>query len=427
MILALSRASLQNEVATNDTGFSVDLVHRYSIKSPFYNSSYTPDDQIRTAIQRSISRAQYLQHAIASRQIVTPSSYDSNIIASQTEYLMTIKVGTPATSILAIADTGSDLFWTNCLPCKDCYKQNTPLFNPRSSTTYRDLSCSDDFCSDASNDCENNQCHYNANYGDGSTSSGTLAKETFTFDTSDGKTVGVNNIVFGCAHQSDGNFLANMAGIVGLGDGSISLVSQLGSSVGKRFSYCLVPYSATNTSSKLNFGSNALFSNPNVQTTNLISGVSDTYYTVNLANIRLGDQEIELSVDNIIIDSGTTLNFLALDTVDQIAEQLEKTIPLPTINDPQLQLCYEASDLKKVVSKLPDFVYTLGTATVTLGPTNYLVEFDGKMCLAMIGSGQGNDGSVIQILGNIAQQDFHVGFDLDKRKVYFAPTDCTKP
>ncbi|KAJ4746335.1 Eukaryotic aspartyl protease family protein [Rhynchospora pubera] len=411
-------------MATNDTGFSVDLVHRDSIKSPFYNSSYTPDDQIRTAIQRSISRAQYLQDVIASTQIETPSSYDSNIIASQVEYLMTVKVGTPATSILAVADTGSDLFWTNCEPCKDCYKQNTPLFNPNSSTTYRDLSCSDDFCSAAGSNCEKNQCHYNVNYGDGSTSSGTLAKETFTFDTSNGKAVGVDNIVFGCAHQSDGNFEPNMAGIVGLGTGSTSLVSQLGSSVGKRFSYCLVPYSAKNTSSKLNFGSNALFSNPNVQTTNLISGVSDTYYTVNLANIRLGNQDIQLSVNNIIIDSGTTLNLLYYDTVDQIAALLEKEIPLPTVNDSQLQLCYKASDLKKVA--LPDIVYTLGTATVTLGSTNYFVEFDGKMCLAMIGIGQSSDGSIVQILGNVAQQDFHVGFDLDKGKVYFAPTDCTK-
>ena len=30
----------------------------------------------------------------------------------------------------------------------------------------------------------------------------------------------------------------------------------------------------------------------------------------------------------------------------------------------------------------------------------------------------------VSVLGNIAQQNMHVGYDLDKRTVTFAPADC---
>lgn len=426
LILAFSRASLQNQVTTENASFSVDLVHRNSIKSPFHNPSHTLDHQMRSAIHHSISRSHHLQRVIASRQNITPSSYDLNVTANLFEYLMTIKVGTPSRTILAIADTGSDLVWTNCKPCNSCYKQTAPLFDPRSSSSYLDLSCNSDFCSDFSTDCENNQCHYSTQYGDGSTSSGALAQETFTFDTSDGRTVGIRNIVFGCAHQSKGTFQPNMTGIVGLGGGSISLVSQLGSSVGNRFSYCLVPYSATNMSSKLSFGSNALFSDPNVQSTNLISGLSDTYYTISLSNITIGDQDIEVNFNDIIVDSGTTLNLLYSGTVDQIVAQLEKLIPLPRVHDPDLQLCYNASDVQRRNIVFPDIVYTFGTATFTLGPRNSFITFNETVCLAMVGVRPSADGSVVQIVGNIAQQDLHVGYDLGKKKFYFAPSNCTE-
>ncbi|KAM0854915.1 hypothetical protein ACQ4PT_050117 [Festuca glaucescens] len=46
---------------------------------------------------------------------------------------------------------------------------------------------------------------------------------------------------------------------------------------------------------------------------------------------------------------------------------------------------------------------------------------EGTMCLAMAAAAQQNP---VSILGNIAQQNMHVGYDLDKRTVTFAPADC---
>ena len=46
----------------------------------------------------------------------------------------------------------------------------------------------------------------------------------------------------------------------------------------------------------------------------------------------------------------------------------------------------------------------------------------GTVCLAM--SAVTDDGPAVATIGSIAQQGFHVGFDLDKRAITFAAADC---
>jgi hypothetical protein len=46
------------------------------------------------------------------------------------EFLTQIALGTPNQSFTAIVDTGSDLVWTQCLPCESCFPQTGPEFNP---------------------------------------------------------------------------------------------------------------------------------------------------------------------------------------------------------------------------------------------------------------------------------------------------------
>ncbi|KAF5951252.1 hypothetical protein HYC85_009196 [Camellia sinensis] len=114
-IIFLSMFSL---IEANNFGFSVDLIHRDSPDSPFYNSSLTHFDRVIKALRRSHSRVNYFTSASMS-----PQSASSEVIPSDGSYLMKITVGTPPFNILAIADTGSDLTWTQCLPCRNCYKQ----------------------------------------------------------------------------------------------------------------------------------------------------------------------------------------------------------------------------------------------------------------------------------------------------------------
>ena len=86
-----------------------------------------------------------------------------------------------------------------------------------------------------------------------------------------------------CGHDNVGNFDDKGSDIVGIGGGVVSLVSQLSSSIGGKFSYCLVPLTSRDkNSSKLNFGSDAVVSGPGTVSTPLVPKILDTFYFLTL-------------------------------------------------------------------------------------------------------------------------------------------------
>ncbi|CAN0829692.1 Aspartic proteinase CDR1 [Linum grandiflorum] len=341
LISAINTASFVN---ARSNGFSIDLMHRDSSDSPFYNPRETPSERIGNAIRRTMSRV----NRFTSRNYSELSSPIAPLIANDGEYLMNISLGSPPFPVLAIADTGSDIIWTQCQPCTDCYKQDAPIFDPKLSSTYRP--------------------------------------------------VPFPRMIFGCGHDNTGIFSPKGAGIIGLGEGPASLISQLGPSVGGKFSYCMVPYDATpETTSTMHFGQKAVVSGGEVVTTPLLSSeLGSTFYSLLLESVSVGSTTIPFgnsnsetsSTGNIIIDSGTTLTIVPTDFLSNFATAIEAQVTGGNkTRDPQglLSLCY---------------------LTVT--------------CLAFYGSDE------VSIYGNLAQQDFLVGYDLQKRTVSFKPTDCTK-
>jgi hypothetical protein len=182
---------------TTGNGFTVDLIHRDSTISPFYNSSQTRFDRMYNVFSRSVSRANRMS-------LESKSSFQSNIIAGDGEYLMKISLGTPAIEVLGIVDTGSDVVWTQCEPCENCYKQNLPLFDPQQSSTYRNLSCKSYTCKalETLSGCtDQNTCQYSIPYGSGS-SNGNLGVETLTIGLTSSHLVAIPRIVFGCGHNN---------------------------------------------------------------------------------------------------------------------------------------------------------------------------------------------------------------------------------
>ncbi|KAJ4721426.1 aspartic proteinase CDR1-like [Melia azedarach] len=231
---------------------------------------------------------------------------------------MNISIGTPPSEILAIADTGSDLIWTQCKPCPQCFKQVAPLFDPAKSSTYKDLACNSRPCITAgSGSCSTNlKCEYSVSYGDRSFSNGNLAIDTLTLGSTTTRPVALPKTIFGCGHDDDGTFGEQATGIVGLGGGDdVSLISQLKSSIDGKFSYCLVPLEASveQNTSKINFGANGVVSGSGVVSTPLASTGPATFYSLTLEAISVGNNRIAFdsatSEGNIIIDSGTTLTF----------------------------------------------------------------------------------------------------------------------
>ncbi|XP_042486398.1 aspartic proteinase CDR1-like [Macadamia integrifolia] len=416
----------QVEAGHGNGGFSVDFIHRDSMLSPSYDPSVTHFERLQNAFRRSVSRVNHFKQSL-----ISPSEVSTPAFPVGGAYLMEISFGTPPVSNLAIADTGSDLIWIQCKPCVPCYKQDAPLFDPTKSSTYKNISCHTQECDLLENNSclSDGSCGYGYSYGDTSFTQGFLATETFTLGSASSSSVSLPKKIFGCGQDDEGKFNKEESGLVGLGGGPLSLISQMKSTIGGKFSYCLVPLDNANPKSKLNFGSDAVVSGDGVVSTPLVSKHPDTYYYVTLEGISVGNKrlaykkkysrKVNAVEGNIILDSGTTLTFLPSDFYDNLVSEVKKSINAETVADPkgQLGLCYKVgSDIN--VSIAAHFT----GADVQLKTLNAFVKIsDEIVCFAFVPVKDD-----IAIFGNIAQNDFLVGHDLEARKVYFKPTDCTK-
>lgn len=415
---------ISNTIAHPKHGFTVDLIHRDSPKSPFYNHAETSSQRMRNAIHRSAQSLLQFNNANSS-----PDSPQSVIISNRGEYLMNISIGTPPFPILAIADTGSDLIWTQCNPCRDCFKQTAPFFDPKRSSTYKKVSCSSSQChsvEETSCSTRKDTCSYSISYGDKSYTKGDVAIDTVTLGSTSRRSVSLRNTIIGCGHENAGTFDEMDSGIIGLGGGSTSLVSQLGKSINGKFSYCLVPLtSEADLTSKINFGTNGIVSGNGVVSTPLVKKHPTTFYFLILEAISVGRKKIPFyssvggsKKGNIIIDSGTTLTLLPSRFYHELESAVASRIKAKRVPDPQklLSLCYKSSNIK-----VPHITIHFKGGDVKLDKVNTFVAVSKDLyCFAFAANDR------LSIYGNLAQMNFLVGYDTISGTVSFKMTDCTK-
>ena len=347
--------------------------------------------------------------------------------------------GTPAVAFAALIDTGSDLVWRQCQPCANCYSQSSgdPVFNPTRSSTFRRLPCSADLCSDlprSSCSSTSSTCRYVYAYGDSSYTSGELVSDTLTMPDLSGRPVAVPNLAFGCGYDNANNF-AGADGVIGLGQGPLSLLSQLSI---PRFSYCLQSMEDDpSRTSPLYLGAGASLSTSTssssssssttaVQSTPLVGNPksSGTFYYVTIEGISVGGTAAAIPSDafysGVIFDSGTTLTYLDQSVYNRVLDLFRSKISLIPIQHSRtgLDLCYAGSP-----SNLPSLIFHFrGGADMVLPIANYFIAVeDNLVCLALAASKEPND---ISIIGNIQQQNFHILYDLQEQRLSFVPAVC---
>ncbi|XP_045799540.1 aspartic proteinase CDR1-like [Trifolium pratense] len=420
MFFSLSCFIISISQAINN-GFSVELIHRDSLKSPLYQPTQNKYQRVASALRRSINRVNHLTN--------TPKS---TVIPASGEFLMEYSVGTPPFKIYGVVDTGSDIVWLQCKPCEQCYNQTTPIFNPSKSSSYKNnIPCMSKKCKsfDSHSCSKKKSCLYTITYGDGSISQGDLSEETLTLDSTSNSSFSFPKILIGCGHKNTLSIQGQTSGVVGLGFGPLSLITQLGSSIGGKFSYCLGPESS-NSTSKLNFGNAAVVSGHGVVSTPLVKKDSSIFYYLSLEAFSVGNKRVEFvensngGVDgNVFIDSGTTLTMLPYDVYNKLESAVVKLVKLKRVNDPHglLKLCYFVTSDKY---DFPIITAHFKNADVKLHPIGTFVPIvDGIMCFAFASTQNTNIG----IFGNLAQQNLLVGYDLQQNLVSFKSTDCTKP
>ncbi|KAJ6754734.1 hypothetical protein OIU79_027366 [Salix purpurea] len=268
-------------------------------------------------------------------------------------------------------------------------------------------------------------CEYLYTYGDYSSTQGILASETLTF----GK-ASVPHVAFGCGADNEGSGFSQGAGLVGLGRGPLSLVSQLKE---PKFSYCLTSADETKTSTLL-MGSLASVnaSSSAIKTTPLIRNPSQpSFYYLSLEGISVGGTRLPIKKSTfslqddgsggLIIDSGTTITYLEESAFNLVAKEFTSQIDLPVDSSGStgLEVCFTLPS-GSTKMEVPKMVFHFDGADLELPAENYMIG-DSSMrvaCLAM-GSSSG-----MSIFGNVQQQNMVVLHDLEKETLSFLPAQC---
>ncbi|CAL5062409.1 unnamed protein product [Urochloa decumbens] len=413
-------------LAAGAAGVRVELTRIHS------GPGVTASQFVRDALRRDMLRHDARRLAASDDGTVSAPTRKNSPAGG--EYLMTLAIGTPPVSYSAIADTGSDLIWTKCAPCSDhCFQQTAPLYNPASSTTFRVRSCSrsPSKCAAATPPPEC-ACQYKETYGTGWTA-GFLGSETFTFGSSPADQARVPGVTFGCSNASSDDF-STSAGLVGLGRGALSLVSQLGAG---RFSYCLTPFQDARGTSTLFLGPSASFDGAG--STPFVASPAkpprNTYYYLNLKGISLGTTALSIPPDafslnadgsgGLIIDSGTTITMLVDAAYRQVRAAILSLVTLPTKDgsESELDLCFALPSPTSAPPDMPSMTLHFDGADMVLPPESYMITYtDSSLWCLMMGSRRDGEMST---LGNYQQQNMHILYDVGQETLSFAPTKCS--
>ncbi|KAH6756588.1 Eukaryotic aspartyl protease family protein [Perilla frutescens var. hirtella] len=410
-------------------------LHHVDNFSPAFNSS--PESLFKLRLRRDAVRAKTLSTIAAVTRANASgkargagdfsSSITSGLAQGSGEYFTRIGIGTPPKYVYMVLDTGSDVVWVQCSPCRKCYSQTDPLFDPKRSSSFLGVSCVSPLCRrlDSPGCNSRKKCLYQVSYGDGSFTVGEFSTETLTF-----RKTRVGNVALGCGHDNEGLFIG-AAGLLGLGRGKLSFPTQAGSRFGRKFSYCLVDRSASSNPSSMVFGESAASRNA-VYTPLLTNPKLDTFYYVGLNGISVGGTRVPaitaslfkldpIGNGGVIVDSGTSVTrltrpaYVALrDAFVAGAANLKRASEFSLFDT-----CFDLSGKTEV--KVPTVVLHFEGADVSLPASNYLIPVDtnGKFCFAFAGTMSG-----LSIIGNIQQQSFRVVFDLAGNRVGFAPRGC---
>ncbi|BAT92023.1 hypothetical protein LR48_Vigan05g173700 [Vigna angularis] len=361
-------------------------------------------------------------------------------------YFTKVQLGTPPVEFYVQIDTGSDVLWVSCNSCSGCPQTSglqiqLNFFDPGSSSTSSLIACSDQRCnsgiqsSDASCSSQNNQCSYTFQYGDGSGTSGYYVSDMMHLNTIFEGSVTTNStapVVFGCSNQQSGDLTKSdraVDGIFGFGQQEMSVISQLSSQgiAPRVFSHCLKGDST---------GGGILvlgeIVEPNIVYTSLVP--AQPHYNLNLQSISVNGQTLQIdssvfSTSNnrgTIVDSGTTLAYLAEEAYDPFVNAITATIPqsVRTVVSRGNQ-CYLLTT--SVTDVFPQVSLNFaGGASMLLRPQDYLIQQNsiGGAAVWCIGF-QKLQGQGVTILGDLVLKDKIVVYDLAGQRIGWANFDCS--
>ncbi|KAL6606533.1 hypothetical protein ACP70R_042186 [Stipagrostis hirtigluma subsp. patula] len=332
------------------------------------------------------------------------------------------RAGLPGVVQTMVLDTASDVPWVQCVPCPvpPCHPQTDTVYDPTRSSTYAAVPCNSPACTALgpyANGCVNNQCQYRVVYPDGSSSSGTYISDLLTLN----PTNAIGGFQFGCSHVEQGRFDSRTAGIMALGGGPESLVSQTAATYGNAFSYCLPP-----TPSYKGF---FLLGVPRVAASRYVvtpmlrpAQAPSTFHRVLLRAITVGGRRLDVPATvfaaGAVLDTRTVFTRLPPTAYQALRAAFRSSMGMYRPAPPKgaFDTCYDFTGVRNV--RLPRIALVFDrNAAVELDPSGVLYND----CLAFVPNA---DDRMPGVLGNVQQRTIEVFFDVGGAAVGFRRGAC---
>ncbi|KAF8395700.1 hypothetical protein HHK36_019650 [Tetracentron sinense] len=405
-----------------DHGSTLKVMHVYSPCSPFRPSkSLSWEDTVLDMAAKDEARLSYLSSLVAAKSVV-PIASGRQIIQSPT-YIVRAQIGTPPQTMLMALDTSSDAAW---IPCDGCVGCSSNLFSSSQSTTYKTLGCQAPQCNQVPNPtCAGTACSFNLTYGSSSIAAN-VSQDTITLAMD-----AVPNYSFGCIQKATGTSVPPQ-GLLGLGRGPISLLSQTQTLYQSTFSYCLPNFKSLNFSGSLRLG--PVGQPIRIKYTPLLKNPrrSSLYY-VNMVGIRVGRKIVDIPPSALafntttgagtIFDSGTVFTRLVAPAYNAVRDEFRRRIKGGGIVSSLggFDTCYSVP----IVAPTITLMFT--GMNVTLPVDNILIHSTAGSitCLAMA-SAPDNVNSVLNVIANMQQQNHRVLFDVPNSRLGVAREPCTR-
>ncbi|GER48121.1 eukaryotic aspartyl protease family protein [Striga asiatica] len=361
------------------------------------------------------------------------------------EFAAKMAVGTPPQNLWMVADTASDLTWMKCTYAGNGNWTGGKFFLADNSNSFALVKCLHkgkawscpneiedafdpvDWCRISGN------CAYDYSYAIGM-AYGDFARETITTNTAK-----FRNHLVGCTYAADSldDIMGASYGILGLGSGKFSFVSQTSVTFGSLFSYCLVDHlSHLNVPGSLAFGPHPKpkTSGP-TSCTELIPRVNNTFYGVKVEGIRVNGADLKIprdtwKIDNYgrsgtIVDLGQSFTSLNDEAYKKVMSSLNGALSgfkrvRPSKTD-TFEYCYHIWSNQPVKNfPLLEIVFEGGSVFVPEQSALLIDYKQGVKCLGFVKNG----GPYYNVIGNILQQKHWFSFDTPKRQLCFASASC---
>ncbi|KAG2666814.1 hypothetical protein I3760_15G082700 [Carya illinoinensis] len=355
-------------------------------------------------------------------------------------YHVNINIGNPPKLYDLDIDTGSDVTWVQCdAPCTGCTKPRDRLYKPKATNL---VPCADPACT-AMNAPENpkckdpkDQCDYEVNYADHGSSFGVLVKDNFPVRLYNGSSFSPQ-LAFGCGYNqkfSGSHPPPSTAGVLGLGNGKGSVVSQL-HALG--LTQNVVGHCLSGRGGGFLFVGDDLVPSSGILWTPISHNSFEYHYSSGPAELLFGGKPTGVKGLLIVFDSGSSYTYFNAQAYQTTVNLLRKDLtgkPLKDApEDKSLPICWKGPKSFKSVGHVKDYFKPLvlsftndRSVLLQLPPEAYLiVTKQGNVCLGILNSAEVGLEN-LNIIGDISMQDKMVIYNNEKQLIGWTPANCDR-